>query len=69
VNHEIVKKSGSWYAYNEDKLGQGLEKTKQYLLDTPDLLKEIEEKLMNKISPEEFIESPNHDDSEVLDED
>jgi len=68
ANHEIVKKSGSWYAYNDLKLGQGLDKTKQYLTENPELLKEIEEKLKAKISPEEFITGPENDASEVLDE-
>jgi recombination protein RecA len=67
-NHDIVKKSGSWYAYNDEKLGQGLEKTKQYLLDNPNLLQEIEDKLKVKVSPEEFIGNPESDASEVLDE-
>jgi recombination protein RecA len=66
--HDIVKKSGSWYAYNDLKLGQGLEKTKQYLTENPDLMKEIEDKLVAKISPEEFTSSPESDASEVLDE-
>ncbi|MDI3503365.1 MAG: recombination protein RecA [Candidatus Cloacimonadota bacterium] len=66
TQHDIVKKSGSWYAYNDEKLGQGTEKTKQYLLDNPELMKEIEEKLRNKVAPEEFIEPPVSDETEVL---
>ncbi len=48
----LIKKSGSWFSYEDVKLGQGMEKTKQYLKDTPDLLKEIEEKVRAKVSPE-----------------
>jgi len=67
--NDIVKKSGSWYAYNELKLGQGADKTKTYLTENPDLLKEIEEKLRAKVSPEEFTDPPSHDEAEVLEED
>jgi len=56
--HEIVKKSGSWYAYNDAKLGQGADKTKLYLKENPELLAEIEAKLRDKISPEDFTSSP-----------
>ncbi|WP_459128784.1 recombinase RecA [Guggenheimella bovis] len=38
---EIVQKSGSWYSYKEEKLGQGRENTKKYLEENPDLLNEI----------------------------
>jgi recombination protein RecA len=65
AQNDIVKKSGSWYAYNEEKLGQGAEKTKQYLSDNPKLMQEIEEKLRKKVTPEEFIESPAHDEAEL----
>lgn len=42
---DIIDKSGAWYAYNGDKIGQGRENTKLYLKNNPDLLKEIEEKV------------------------
>lgn len=38
----IVKKAGSWYSYNDEKLGQGREKSKDFLDSNPNLLKEIE---------------------------
>ena len=41
----IVNKSGAWYAYNENKIGQGRDNTKQYLLENPEILAEIEEKV------------------------
>jgi len=41
----IVNKSGAWYAYNENKIGQGRDNTKQYLLDNPEILAEIEMKV------------------------
>lgn len=42
---DIVKKSGAWYSYNDAKLGQGRENAKQYLLDNPGLMAEIETKV------------------------
>lgn len=42
TNAEIVKKSGSWYSYNDLKLGQGRENSKQYLAENPELLMELE---------------------------
>ena len=41
----IIDKSGAWYAYNGDKIGQGKENVKQYLKDNPNICNEIEEKI------------------------
>jgi len=49
VEKEIVKKSGSWFSYNETKLGQGREALKQLLLDNPELCDEIEAKIREKL--------------------
>jgi recombination protein RecA len=40
----LVKKSGAWFSYNDEKIGQGKENTKTYLEKNPDILKEIEAK-------------------------
>ncbi|MCQ2208806.1 MAG: recombinase RecA [Paludibacteraceae bacterium] len=45
VEFGIIKKSGSWYSYNETKLGQGRDATKDLLRDNPELANEIEEKV------------------------
>lgn len=45
----IVQKSGSWFSYNGDKLGQGRDAVKQLMTDNPDLAAEIEEKIRLKI--------------------
>lgn len=42
---DIVKKSGSWYSYNDSKLGQGRENVKKFLLDNRDLMHEIDTKV------------------------
>lgn len=48
VEMEIVKKSGSWFSYNDTKLGQGREAVKQLLLDNPELADEIEAKVKER---------------------
>jgi recombination protein RecA len=45
----IVQKSGSWFSYNGDKLGQGRDTVKQLLSDNPELANEIETKIREKI--------------------
>ncbi len=44
----IVQKSGSWYSYNNDKLGQGRDSVKQLMVDNPELANEIEGKIREK---------------------
>ena len=45
VEFEIIKKSGSWYSYGETKLGQGRDGVKEILIDNPELLEELENKI------------------------
>ncbi len=45
VNLDIVDKAGAWYSYNGQKIGQGRENAKAYLLKNPEILKEIEDKV------------------------
>ena len=45
----IVQKSGSWFSYNNDKLGQGRESVKQLMIDNPEMANEIEAKIRAKI--------------------
>ena len=45
----IIQKSGSWFSYNTDKLGQGRDAVKQLMLDNPELANEIENKIREKI--------------------
>jgi recombination protein RecA len=45
----IVQKSGSWFSYNGDKLGQGRESVKQLMLDNPEMATEIENKIREKV--------------------
>lgn len=46
VAHGIIKKSGSWFSYNDSKLAQGRDAAKQVLNDNPELAEELEAKIM-----------------------
>jgi len=52
VNEGIALKSGAWYTYNEERLGQGREGAKQYLKEHPEITSDIEEKIKAKVGPE-----------------
>ena len=45
VNLGVIKKSGSWFSYNEEKIGQGRENAKKYLKNNPEIFAEIETKV------------------------
>lgn len=49
VNLDIIKRGGSWFSYNEDRLGQGRENVKQYMIDNPEFTDEIENKIREKL--------------------
>ncbi len=59
----IVKKSGSWFSYDDMKIGQGREKVKQYLIDNPTICDEVEKKIR-----EEFAKNSSLLESEADDE-
>jgi recombination protein RecA len=49
VDLNIIKKSGSWFSYEETKLGQGRDSVKSLLLDNPELMEELEQKVIAKL--------------------
>ena len=49
VELDLIKKSGSWFSYNDSKLAQGREAVKQLLKDNPELCEEIENKIREKL--------------------
>ena len=53
VQHGIVGKSGAWFDYNDAKIGQGREASKQYLADHKDVLSEVEGKVRAKVAGED----------------
>ena len=61
---EIVKKSGSWYAYNDIKLGQGRENVKKFLADNMDLTDEINAKVREHYNLDKAVVSEENDEIE-----
>jgi len=52
VDHGIIDKSGSWYSYGSDRIGQGKENVRAYLKENPNVAAEIEEKIRSILMPE-----------------
>ena len=53
VEYGIIKKSGSWFSYNDTKLGQGRDAVKGLIADNPELADELEAKIMEEINRED----------------
>ena len=51
VKYDLIKKSGAWYSYGDEKIGQGKDNARDYLEQRPDFAKELETKLRQKIFP------------------
>jgi recombination protein RecA len=59
VDNDIVKKSGAWYTYEGEQLGQGRENSKQFLKDNPEIMIEISERIRTKMGlGEQTTEAP-----------
>lgn len=59
---DIVQKSGAWYSYNEERLGQGRENAKQFLKENPSMRLEIQEKIRQHYGlDEDVVISPEED--------
>ena len=52
VAKDIVQKSGSWFSYNETRIGQGKENARQFLKDNPELCDELEAKVRATLNPQ-----------------
>ncbi len=57
VEQGLVDKSGSWYSYNGDRIGQGKENVRQYLIDHPGTADEIDQKIRAQLLPKSADES------------
>ncbi len=65
VEMDIINKSGSWYSFEDNKIGQGREKVKDFLKDNPELAEELEKRIKTKVfahlkdaeEPEEEVEA------------
>ena len=58
VENGIVRKSGAWYTYEGDQLGQGKENARNFLRDNPDLANEIEKKIKEKLGIGPSVDDP-----------
>lgn len=67
VNLDIIEKSGSWFSYDGNRIGQGRENVKKYLMDNPEIAKEVEEKIRANFT-EAFEKSLGDEEPEEDDE-
>jgi len=69
VKHDMVKKAGAWYSYQDDRIGQGKENAKAYMKEHPEVATELNELLRAELLPKsEPIESQEIDDIEPVNE-
>ncbi len=69
VENDIVKKSGAWYTYEGEQIGQGREKVKQFLTENPDLMMEIQDRVLKAVGliPDDSIDITDGAESDEID--
>ena len=68
ANIDVIKKAGSWYSYNDNKLGQGRENVKAYFLENKDIMDEVEKKVRDfydKSNSLEFVPEKEDEEKEL----
>jgi len=55
VEHNIIKKAGSWFSYGDTRLGQGRDAVKQLILDNPELMDELEAKIKSEVTGDKLV--------------
>ena len=65
VDFDIIKKSGSWFSYNDMKIGQGREKVLDYLKNNPDICNEIEKKIRDEVAKNSSLLDSHDDEDEA----
>jgi len=68
VQHGLIDKSGSWYSYGADRIGQGKENVREFLRGNPDVATEIERKIRAKLLPKTVAASAGGDEETVAQE-
>ena len=66
VSLDIIEKSGSWFSYNGDRIGQGRENVKKYLAENPEIMKDVENKVRENF--EQAFEKSLGDEAEETDD-
>ena len=51
VENNLIEKSGSWYSYDGDRIGQGKENVREYLIENPKIKEEIKKKILDTMIP------------------
>ena len=65
VDFDIIKKSGSWFSYNDMKIGQGREKVLDYLKNNTDICNEIEKKIRDEVAKNSSLLDSHDDEDEA----
>ena len=61
---EVIQKSGSWFSYNGDRIGQGKENARKFIEENPDIMREIEDKIKSMKNEDLFREENDADEDE-----
>jgi recombination protein RecA len=64
VDHGVVKKSGAWYTYDDDQLGQGRENAKRFLRENPELAMQLQARVFEAVGLVDD-EDPEHEGAEA----
>jgi recombination protein RecA len=67
VKLDIIDKSGSWFSYGDQKLGQGKENARNHLKDTPELAQELEDKIKESLGFDDMVKDFSHENEENID--
>ena len=65
VKYDILDKSGAWYSYKKDRIGQGKDNVAQYLKDNPEVAQEIEESVRAKAMPARVAKEEQEEEAEA----
>ena len=68
VEHDLVEKSGSWYSYKEDRIGQGKENVREFLRTNPEIAQDIEDQIRAKLLPSKDANKESADQNEGVSE-
>ena len=67
VKHGMIEKSGAWYSYNEERIGQGKDNVRTFLKEHPDMANEIDRRLRDELLPKPKAKNADPIDSEATD--
>ena len=65
VEHNLIEKSGSWYSYNETRIGQGRENAKEYLTQNPEAVAALDKTLREKLMPDFYADNAEGQDTKT----